>query len=410
MSPTASRSALPGLVAVALVCGTAYAQPPEVPPAPAPHALRADGFLRHWLVLSPLPAPGGLAAPGLRDEAQVRPAPGDTVDVAGQELTWARYACRPDDPTVRLTPGVDSFIGYAVTYIVCDIEWKGLQLLCGADAGVRVWLNGGEILNAPGTVGPDGHKIAGVSLRKGTNALILKVLGGGGFSCTVRFADENGAPIPDLFLSQLPDPAQWPLPRAAAGGATAAPTAQGYVRDWLTLTHFPSNGSLDTHIVDDEANLRPRPGDGVAQGDQQHGWAPHRAVNFLLDLVHVVGGPCDGALGYGVAYILCNDNMSDLTLCVGADDVARVWLNGEPMMTTQSGWLAPDRDTKGGVTLRRGLNVLVGKVLNNDHLWQLSVRFLDAAGDPITDLSLAYTPDDPVLRPAQAWAWAGGGR
>ena len=49
-------------------------------------------------------------------------------------------------------------------------------------------------------------------------------------------------------------------------------------------------------------------------------------------------------------------------------------------------------DSAENVTLKKGVNVLVLKVINEENNWQGSVRFLDKAGKPVTDLKIETKP------------------
>ncbi len=52
-----------------------------------------------------------------------------------------------------------------------------------------------------------------------------------------------------------------------------------------------------------------------------------------------------------------------------------------------------DEDEFTGVELKAGVNVLVFKVVNATRGWAGSVRFVDAAGNPIPGLSVTLKPD-----------------
>jgi len=389
-----------------LSAAAARAQPPLPPSPELGHPLMPDGYIRHWLVVSPLL--GAVDAPVLAGEPALAPLPGDTASVAGQSLPFRRYACSPNDPAIRFPGSASGTVGYAVSYVTADLEWKDLRLLLGSDGGVTAWLNGAQVAASPNATGPDQVIAERLTLTKGVNRLVLKVAGGGGFWATARFADSSGNPMPDLFVSQRPSPADAFRP-TTAGGVEAFPVdAQGRVCHWLVLAPFPSGGALDTAILPDEANTRPRPGDPFDYGGKALQWTPYRTAVSILDFVDFVGGPSDGALGYGAAYVACEDAMENLTMRVGADDISRIYLNGRQVMVTQSGWYQPDKDQAGGITLDRGLNVVLAKTLNSDHLWQTSVRFTDAAGDPVTDLSVLQAPAELRLREPRVWPGGAG--
>ena len=68
------------------------------------------------------------------------------------------------------------------------------MMLVGSDDGVRVWINDALVHSNPAYRGayPDQDRIK-VSLRKGWNKVMIKVLqGAGGWGYYVRFADPDG--------------------------------------------------------------------------------------------------------------------------------------------------------------------------------------------------------------------------
>jgi hypothetical protein len=91
-----------------------------------------------------------------------------------------------------LTPN-EQAIAYGLVYVFSP-ERRQTHLLLGSDDGVRIWLNEELIHTNPAYRGayPDQDKIP-VTLEKGWNKLLVKVLqGGGGWGCYVRFIDPEG--------------------------------------------------------------------------------------------------------------------------------------------------------------------------------------------------------------------------
>jgi len=83
-----------------------------------------------------------------------------------------------------------------------------------------------------------------------------------------------------------------------------------------------------------------------------------------------------------------------LTLLVGSDDTARVYLNEKEIyrQLNPRPWQA-DQDEVSGVELKAGLNVLVFKVANGGFGWAGSVRFTTADGSPVPGLTVTLDPD-----------------
>ena len=94
-------------------------------------------------------------------------------------------------------------------------------------------------------------------------------------------------------------------------------------------------------------------------------------------------------MAYAVCYVHSDAARSGLLLKVGSDDEAKIYLNGKPVYTwdTARPWVS-DQDVVAGVELRAGLNVLVLKVVNEEIGWQASVRFTDAAGQPLKGIKV----------------------
>ena len=92
----------------------------------------------------------------------------------------------------RITPSERGIV-YGLVYVHSP-DKRDVLLLLGSDDGVRVWINGNLIHTNPAYRGayPDQDRIP-VTLDKGWNTLLIKVLqGGGGWGYYVRFVDPDG--------------------------------------------------------------------------------------------------------------------------------------------------------------------------------------------------------------------------
>jgi hypothetical protein len=85
----------------------------------------------------------------------------------------------------------------------------------------------------------------------------------------------------------------------------------------------------------------------------------------------------------------------DVQLKTGSDDQFKVYLNGkEVLKITEDRPLEKDEDST-EITLRKGANVLVLKVVNEKEDWSASARFLDKDGMPIKGLKITMPPTKP---------------
>ena len=83
-----------------------------------------------------------------------------------------------------------------------------------------------------------------------------------------------------------------------------------------------------------------------------------------------------------------------LTLRMNSNDQGKAFLNGKELVKfTDTRTLEKDGENSAtGVTLKKGVNVVVLKVVNEENNWQGSLRFVDAAGKPVTDLKIETKP------------------
>ena len=67
-------------------------------------------------------------------------------------------------------------------------------------------------------------------------------------------------------------------------------------------------------------------------------------------------------------------------------------MNGKDIYVfTEARTLELDVD-KGKVTLNKGVNVVVFKIINEQNNWQGALRFLDKVGAPVKDLKIKLSP------------------
>jgi hypothetical protein len=91
-----------------------------------------------------------------------------------------------------------------------------------------------------------------------------------------------------------------------------------------------------------------------------------------------------------VAYVVADEEMK-VTLALSTNDQGKAWINGKPVFKfTDTRTLEKDTD-RSEVTLAKGQNVLVLKVINEVNNWQGCARFLKD-GKPVTDISISVAP------------------
>jgi hypothetical protein len=177
----------------------------------------------------------------------------------------------------------------------------------------------------------------------------------------------------------------------------ASPDAEGFIRNWLVLAPIAIEGDqgaseIDREFIKGEATVRPKGGEVVQVGPGQSvTWTPHQTSDYFIDFLQSFGKTRgEYVAGYAVAYVVADDEMK-VTLALSTNDQGKVWLNGKQVFKfAETRTLEKDTD-KIDVTLNKGENVLVMKVVNEVNNWQGCARFLKD-GKPVAGLKIQQAP------------------
>jgi len=182
-------------------------------------------------------------------------------------------------------------------------------------------------------------------------------------------------------------------------GQNGKPDGEGFIRDWLMLAPIPltleNSGAeyIKEEQVEKESSLKPREGDKVKIKDKELAWKSVHCKDYLFDLNEILGAPRENVAGYMVAYLVCDKELADLTLLIGSNDQARIYLNGKEVFKfTETRTIEKDSDKVEKLTLNKGVNTIVFKVINEVNNWQGCLRFTDKSGKPVTDLAVKLSP------------------
>ena len=184
---------------------------------------------------------------------------------------------------------------------------------------------------------------------------------------------------------------------APARAADAKPDDEGFIRDWLMLAPASISDSgadeIDKKQIPEEAALQPKAGDKQKMGDKELVWKVIQAPDYHVDLNKTLGSDNENVVGYLVAYVVCDKAMPDLTMLMGSNDQGKVYLNGkEVVKNTEGRTLDKDSDKAEKLTLNKGVNVIVFKVINESNNWEGCLRFKDKDGKPVTDYVVKTRP------------------
>lgn len=190
----------------------------------------------------------------------------------------------------------------------------------------------------------------------------------------------------------------WLSMSKAGAAAVLKPDSAGYIRDWVMLAPIalPEEGACADLILQDqvknEAALTPKPGDRIKINGKELTWKNITASTNYFDFNAILKTENARAAGFMVTYIECDKEMPDVSMAVASNDQGRLYLNGKDIYAfTEARTLELDAD-KGNVTLKKGINVVVFKIINEQGNWQGAMRFLDNAGAPIKELKIKLSP------------------
>jgi len=175
-----------------------------------------------------------------------------------------------------------------------------------------------------------------------------------------------------------------------------ATDAEGFIRNWLVLAPIAIEGEsgaaeIDKDFLHGEAAVRPKAGDEVTIGGAKLTWKAHQTTDYFIDFLASFGqSRGEYVAGYAVTYVIADED-TGATLALSTNDQGKAWLNGKEIFTfADTRTLEKDAD-KIPVTLRKGKNVLVVKVINEVNNWQACARFVNGAS-PMRALRVSLTP------------------
>jgi hypothetical protein len=174
---------------------------------------------------------------------------------------------------------------------------------------------------------------------------------------------------------------------------TFSPDPDGFIRNWLVLAPIAVQedsgaSEIEKDFLGGEAAIKPKADEKVNVDGKILTWKAHQTSDFLIDFRQSFGAERgEDVAGYAVAYVVADDEMK-VKLSIGSNDQCKVWLNGAPVIKfAETRTLDKDTDSA-DVTLAKGQNVLVFKVVNEKNSWQGAARFLKD-GAPVRNVKIS---------------------
>lgn len=176
------------------------------------------------------------------------------------------------------------------------------------------------------------------------------------------------------------------------------PDPDGYIRDWVMLAPIAIRDgetcadALLKDQIPNEAALRPKAGDKVKVGGKELTWRNVTATTNYFDFNETLKSINDHVAGYMVTYVECDTDTPDVVMAVASNDQGRIYFNGVDIYAfTDARPLMLDAD-KGRVALKKGTNVIVFKIANEQNSWQGAMRLLDKSGKPLKNIQVKLSP------------------
>jgi hypothetical protein len=157
-----------------------------------------------------------------------------------------------------------------------------------------------------------------------------------------------------------------------------------YVRNALSPANYPGN-----------FEAMPRDGQVVASGGGQLRW--HALDSKLWDVklfnfAQALGKPKYGVVFWVTTVVDSPREMRDVRLAAGSNSASVWWLNGaEVAVLADDRRMVMDDVLSDRLTLREGRNVIRAAIINGPGLSDFCLRFVDASGQSIRDLSINVT-------------------
>ena len=377
-----------------------------------------DGFICNWLLLDPIEV--GEKAGTHEEDSQkefyskeffagqnkAAPKAGDKVKVGDKEMVWktnSSFALDLKKIADAAGKPCEKAITLGMCYVWAEADLSDVKLKIGSDDSSCWWLNDKEVIRVYAGRGceKDQDVKDGLSLKKGCNVLRFEVINGDGeYGVCARFTDKDDKPLRSLKVSAAPGVAPKEL---------LPVDEEGFIGNWLILDPIELGEKAGTHeensqkeFIDyytNQAKATPEAGEKVKVGDKEMAWkAVSNGADAIIDLRKLAeraGKPTDRTVVLGLCYILADADMNDLKLKIGSDDSSCWWLNDKEVIRVFGGRACEkDQDTKDGLSLKKGVNVLRVVVINGEGEFGFCARFTDKDDKPVRNIRIPPAPPE----------------
>jgi hypothetical protein len=186
--------------------------------------------------------------------------------------------------------------------------------------------------------------------------------------------------------------------QAVPGGGESGINDEGFITQWLLLAPIrlednqSGTDALGKQQIKDEAKLQPKAGDKVKADGKDLVWKAYKAKEHFFDFNDFLGAQTEDCVGYAVAYIHAPGALKGVKLQIGSDDQVVVYLNEKEVIKNGTARALEKDQDSAEVTLNKGVNVLVMKVVNEKIDWSGCARFTTNDNTPVKGLRASTSP------------------
>ena len=190
-----------------------------------------------------------------------------------------------------------------------------------------------------------------------------------------------------------------------ATATPAKPDAEGFIRRWSILEPIDKPNRSNTVFTDsylrenfnmeyfpNQFTIVPENGQKVKVGKQKLTWHKLDSERFNVKLFRFADGlqkQIYGVLFWNVTVIDCPEEIKDVRLAVGSNSASMWWLNGEEVLLLSGDRrMVKDDAVSPRITLKKGINILRGAVINGPGMSDFCVRFIDEDEKPVTNFEI----------------------
>lgn len=191
----------------------------------------------------------------------------------------------------------------------------------------------------------------------------------------------------------------------SATAAPAKPDAEGFIRRWTILEPIDKPNRSNTVFTDsylrehfnmeyfpNQFTIVPEDGQRVKVGKQRLTWHKLDSERFNVKLFRFADGlqkQIYGVLFWNVTVINCPEEIKDVRLAVGSNSASMWWLNGEEVLLLSGDRrMVKDDAVSPRITLKKGINILRGAVINGPGMSDFCVRFINENEKPVTEFEI----------------------